>query len=298
MNKFRINLRNVALIVACLAVSMMLVSSCKKDKKDDNGDNPFVGTWNSDDGVSLDINASRWVLKNDNAPYCSGTYEYTGNTATLKVTDVGTRGGAVKVGDEGTAVLSGNGETMTVSGFGDETMDVTFTKEGGGGGGGGGGDGTIDWTDPKNAFVIIGGVKYQLYDKYTVQDFLNAGYTVDPELDINQEYSVFDLNGPTSESFLMYKNGEGFGVIPAQYWNIMVLKDYVISGFIASNMSVAGGLKPGQSTRDDVLKLFGAPSSQNSIMLFYGEMKYDIFYTFYFMNSDNMVSSIEIQCFF
>ena len=138
MKKCRFNLRSVAVVVACLAVSMMLVSGCKKDdKKDDddgggNGDNPFVGTWISEvkDYISLEVSASTWTIEDYGDLYCSGTYTYDGNTATLKVTAVNTRGDAANVGDEGTAVLFGNGKILAVSGFGDKKMDVSFIKEG------------------------------------------------------------------------------------------------------------------------------------------------------------------------
>ena len=132
MNTFRINLRNVALTVACLAVSMMLVSGCKKDKKDDNGgngDNLFAGTWNSDDdaGVTLEFTANMWMLKSGGVAYGSGNYTYTGNTATL-MSESPT--GVIEVG---TAKVSDKTLTLTVEG-----VSQRFTRDSGGGGGGGG----------------------------------------------------------------------------------------------------------------------------------------------------------------
>ncbi|MCL2041740.1 MAG: hypothetical protein FWG84_06855 [Bacteroidales bacterium] len=132
MKKFRFSLRSMALTVACLAVSMMLVSGCKKDdKKDDNGggngDNPFFGTWinDDDDDVILEFTASMWTIEDYGDLYCSGTYTYDGNSATLTVTAVGTRG--VEKGDVGTAELSDDIMTVTL---GDEIM--LFSTDGGG----------------------------------------------------------------------------------------------------------------------------------------------------------------------
>ena len=156
MTKIRINLRSVAFMTACLAVSMMLLTSCKKDSgtSDDNGgsepgDNPFVGTWVGEDNdkITLDFTAKAWELNANGTDYGSGTYTYKGNNATLTVTDAGASD--AEVGEQGTAKVSGKTLTLIF----DDTM--TFTKKsGGGGGGGGGGD------DPDGYVIEATGIEW------------------------------------------------------------------------------------------------------------------------------------------
>ncbi|MDR0232113.1 MAG: Ig-like domain-containing protein [Dysgonamonadaceae bacterium] len=57
MTKFRFNLKNVALIVACFAVgSLLLVSGCKKDdKKDDSGDTTLTGIKFEQSAITLAV---------------------------------------------------------------------------------------------------------------------------------------------------------------------------------------------------------------------------------------------------
>ena len=125
MTKPRINLRSVALIIACLTVSMMLFTNCNKDDNDDggaNGDNPFVGTWLSDNGngSTITFTANTWAMTLNDEPFLHGDYTRNGNTATL------TGEGLIWPGEveAATAVVSGKKLILTVV---DDTSQ-TYTK--------------------------------------------------------------------------------------------------------------------------------------------------------------------------
>jgi hypothetical protein len=118
--------------MVAVLIMMTAFASCKKDSNSSGGDeppvgeNPFLGKWIMDDNdaVTVEFKASTWVIKNENVTFCSGTYTYTGKTATLTVTDTGMSD--AEEGDVGTAKVSG--KKLTVDFDGDES---TFTKEGG-----------------------------------------------------------------------------------------------------------------------------------------------------------------------
>ena len=129
------NKKFLSLMTAILVV-MMALYACKKDSGSSGGDdgndpdNPFVGTWISDDldGIILEVKASTWKIEFNGDLVYSGTYKPNGNRATLEITKINPEWADedVEVGDKGTAEVSG--KKLTVN-FGDE--DQTFTKEGG-----------------------------------------------------------------------------------------------------------------------------------------------------------------------
>jgi len=132
MTKFKMNLRNVAFMTACLAVSMMLFSSCKKDSGNSgNGTDPdsnlFIGMWNQeeDDNIILNVTEKTWKIEYYGDLVYSGTYTYKGYNAELTVTKSNDED--LEVGDEGTAKVSSNGKTLTVTFYDNE---VIFTKDG------------------------------------------------------------------------------------------------------------------------------------------------------------------------
>ena len=124
--------RKILSLMTAILVVMMAFYACKKDSGgsgggDNDPDNPFIGTWISDDyeGVTLEVNVSKWTMKEGSYTFCSGTYESTGKNAELTVSTADPEYVEVEKGDKGTARVSGN--TMTVT-FDDATL--TFTKDG------------------------------------------------------------------------------------------------------------------------------------------------------------------------
>ncbi|MDR2972092.1 MAG: hypothetical protein LBU83_09215 [Bacteroidales bacterium] len=135
MNKKFLSLMTAVLIV----MAAFNFASCKKDSgSSDSGgtsDNPFVGTWNSDDyeDFILEVKETTWKL---DANCVSGTYTYKGKEAKFTVTKVEScNEDGSEVGDEAIATINGNKLTLD---DGDEVY--VFTKKSGGGGGGGGGN--------------------------------------------------------------------------------------------------------------------------------------------------------------
>ena len=126
----QISFKVMTAITAVLVLTMVFYS-CKKDE---NKSNPFEGRWimDSNSDMSIELTDSRWVVKNVDDIYCSGTYTYIEKVAALVVTNEGV--GNVTVGDFGTAIISGN--TLIMSGFKAGELNHTFTKEEGSGGGG------------------------------------------------------------------------------------------------------------------------------------------------------------------
>ena len=132
-NNNTMNKKFLSLMTAILVV-MMALYACKKDSGSSGGDdgndpdNPFVGTWISDDldGIILEVKASTWKIEFNGDLVYSGTYKPNGNSATLEITKINPEWADedVEVGDKGTAKVSG--KTLTVN-FGDE--DQTFTKK-------------------------------------------------------------------------------------------------------------------------------------------------------------------------
>ncbi|GBU27635.1 hypothetical protein R84B8_01170 [Treponema sp. R8-4-B8] len=98
-----------------------------------NGTNQFIGTWNGTDAdgysVTLVITASTWTLTTYNY---SGTYSFSGNTATIKDDSGSTIG---------TATISSSTLTVTGSGIPYTPYTLTKTTTGGDGGGTSGGTG-------------------------------------------------------------------------------------------------------------------------------------------------------------
>jgi len=126
------NKKILGLMTAILVV-MMALYACKKDSGgsgggDNDPDNPFIGTWLSDDyeDAVLEITVSTWRLEYRGDLMNSGTYEANGNSATLRITKVNPDLSDAEVGDVGTAKVSGGGKTLTVT-F-DDDVD-TFTKK-------------------------------------------------------------------------------------------------------------------------------------------------------------------------
>ena len=164
------------------------------------------------------------------------------------------------------------------------------------GNGNGNGNGT-DFNDKKNAFVIIDDVKYNLYDEHTVQDLLDAGYTVDPKYDVNQKYDASEMEGTCAQTFYMYKDGREYFEVEPRDWSSHpgALKNWTISAFYINvfkcDASTVGGLNKTYS-KEDVMEVFGGkPSSQNIIMLLY-DFK-DHYFHFNF-RSDGRMDNITV----
>ena len=113
-----------------LTVSLcMTFTSCKKDSNtsgDDPepGDNPFVGTWYSTEyeDLTIEFKTAKWAMKDEGYSVMSGTYTYSGKTATLTVTDAYDED---VIGEKATAKISGN--TLTLTDPDGDTME--FTKD-------------------------------------------------------------------------------------------------------------------------------------------------------------------------
>ena len=134
--------------------------------------------------------------------------------------------------------------------------------------------------DKKNVFVVINGKTYNLYDKYTVQDLVNDGFEFEEAYDLTKKeeegYSIvknlvfvtdFDYKDGLGTYKATFFKAKADTPIEEEYW----LKDCVINEFIIPNnmlVSTVGGLTSG-CTKEDVLKVFGEPTTKNEIMLFY-----------------------------
>ena len=94
------------------------------------GTNAFIGTWNGTDvdgdAVMLVLTTSTWTLTSEYISSYSGTYTYSGNSATIKDHE----GNAI-----GTATLSGNALIITGSDIPYTPYTLIKTTTGGGGGG-------------------------------------------------------------------------------------------------------------------------------------------------------------------
>ena len=173
--------------------------------------------------------------------------------------------------------------------------------------------------DKDNVFIVIDGVKYNLYDRITVQDLIDAGFTT--KLDLNDEYTAYDqkLDGSKSGSMQMYK--EGFN-IHGKYFEIMpklsygvnsVLKECLVAEFTVKyvydsqnigynnvDISVLGGLPTSDKcSRDDILAVFGEPTTQNEIMLFYNNHPTKgayVTFSFKTVSDVETLREIEIGC--
>ena len=120
--------------MTAVLILMAAFASCDKDKGGSGGttgDNPFVGTWISedDDGETLEVTETMWVVKYENNIILKGSYTYKGNSANLTVTYVIDEDAVgLAVGDVGTAKISDGEITVTFDGL----EKMVFTKEGGG----------------------------------------------------------------------------------------------------------------------------------------------------------------------
>jgi len=110
-------------ILVMVLVFGMTVVGCDNgsgNSGSDGNDNPFIGTWTGTDVdgdlVTLVCTASTWILTTDYGLNETGTYTYSGNTATI-------RQGSTTLG---TATLSGS--TLTVTGSGIPYTPYTLTK--------------------------------------------------------------------------------------------------------------------------------------------------------------------------
>ena len=165
--------------------------------------------------------------------------------------------------------------------------------------------------DNENIFVIINDKKYNLYDKYTVQDLVDAGLEFEEERDLTKKeekgYSmgkklVFVKEVPYKDRAGTYKTtfftAKADVPLGEEYW----LKDCVISDFtfpdrsgsIDPPISIVGGLTGG-CTKDDVLKVFGDPTTKNEVMLFYNNNPTrDPYFYFYFDSTTEIVNEIKV----
>ena len=93
-------------IIALVAAIGFGFTACGGD--DDDGDNPFVGTWkNTSEGITLVCTSTNWTWTADGDTF-TGTYTRKGNDASFMVSGVGV----------GTATVNGNRMTGTVQGYG------------------------------------------------------------------------------------------------------------------------------------------------------------------------------------
>jgi hypothetical protein len=188
--------------------------------------------------------------------------------------------------------------TLAIFGFVAIIASCNDKNSNGNGNGGDNNGGTINLSNKNNVYFTLDGKKYKLWDKYTVQDLINAGYSFDPSLDLNGEYDGLELEGDYSQSVHLYKNNMDkvyVDIIFHQYWEKGVLKDRVICGFHSAwgEWETIGGLNE-KSTREDVIKVLGEPSAQHEKMLMYDLFKkYDFSITFYFWGSS---CSVQLYC--
>ena len=110
---------------AILVCSLVLfAASCNNDDDKDKVANPFKGSWTRD-GVTVVLTDNAWTAQAGGATYNSGTYTYSGKTATMTVTNKGM--GSAEVGSSGTASI-GSDNKLVVSGFTDTAMNGTYAK--------------------------------------------------------------------------------------------------------------------------------------------------------------------------
>ena len=170
-----------------------------------------------------------------------------------------------------------------------------------------GNEGKFHWSNKSNIFVVIDSVKYNLYDRITVQNLIDAGYTLDDKLSANQEYNISDdLRGETASTISMYKDGR-------KYFNVKpilpivgkaVLKNCVIDEFYITyysynekNISVMGELKS-KCTKEEVQDVFGNPTKQNNTLLFYNDdpIRGAYFYFYFDKGASYGVTTIKVGC--
>ena len=112
---------NIAGVLTVLLVFglVLAVGGCKGEDEDES--NPFIGTWTGTvdgDSVRLVVTANSWLVSFPNNPgggSVSGTYTYSGNTATF-ISSPGSSFG-------GTCTISGN--TIIFTGSGGESGTLT-----------------------------------------------------------------------------------------------------------------------------------------------------------------------------
>jgi len=156
--------------------------------------------------------------------------------------------------------------------------------------------GGSSWQEKKNVYVNIDGVKYSPYDRITPQDFINAGYTTDVNLDQDYEYGV------TPNPITIYKDGSEYFEIQLMFYQNKKLKDCVIDEFKFSDkgISVFGGITIG-STEEEVRKIFGKPKIQDENWLVYDSGgKNGVIYDFslgWNSATAGKVSKIRLVCF-
>ena len=114
------NLNKFIGIIALLAVIGFSMAACDNGTTDNGGGNPFVGTWNGSDGdgdaIRLVVTSSTWTVSWPGNPEWgteSGTYTYSGNTATLSMAGEGVVGTATVSGNTMTGILDDIGFTVT-----------------------------------------------------------------------------------------------------------------------------------------------------------------------------------------
>ena len=129
-------------------------------------------------------------------------------------------------------------------------------------------DQPLDLTDDSIYFVIIDGVKYNLYD-VTVGDFLKAGFTM--KYDENKKVDalmVFTDEADNTTNVVLYKGNHSFSVNPINYTNNMIsLKDCNMKGITFSSfpdpqfdISTVCNLSV-DCTKEDVQSVFGDSSN-------------------------------------
>ena len=130
-------------------------------------------------------------------------------------------------------------------------------------------DAPLDLTDPSIYYVVIDGVKYNLYD-VTVGDFLQAGFTMkyDEDTPVDAKLVFTDKSDNTTSVLLGIEN-HSFSVRPINYTdNVISLKDCNITGISFSSqsnplfdISTVGNLSV-DSTKEDVQSVFGGDGTK------------------------------------
>ena len=169
---------------------------------------------------------------------------------------------------------------------------------------------TVDMDDFSNYFAVIDGVTYYLPDGCTLQDLLDAGYTVDPELDINQpvNYGVYVGENFTDVYVGLYKTGVEKVYFRAYPHNPnadpIPLKDCAIYGISFFNreadISIVGGLSIG-SAPEDFAVVFGSkpgeevPGYTDTYMVKYASSDGYGYITFSYKESTGEIKDISVS---
>jgi hypothetical protein len=113
-------MKKKAFLTGILGIALVFATLMVVWCKDEEDENPFKGTWKAtmeEHGVSITMAVTfsddTWTMKSEETEQGSGSYTYSGNTATL-----------TSEGQEGTATATIDGNKLTI----DKMSGVVFTK--------------------------------------------------------------------------------------------------------------------------------------------------------------------------